>query len=157
MASLLSYVFIWWDLVPISPSGKLHPVPIAMLIVTMISTQYTFSIYLRHLDFIGNQSPWFWCIIESGILLWWVSRVEGCMFLKIGKYQEWGWKKNRGGWYTFPHYGEGATSQKFTHSPHLGKKLLSHMDNPPVSRLCLPVLSRTKFLFPMASKRKPLN
>ena len=31
------YVFIWWDLVPTSAWVKLHPVPTAMLIVTMIS------------------------------------------------------------------------------------------------------------------------
>ena len=33
----LFYVFIWWDMVPASQWGKLHPVPAATLIVTMIS------------------------------------------------------------------------------------------------------------------------
>ena len=56
--------------------------------------------YLRQTVSIGNrfpwfylncfQSPWFCCIIiESGILLWWVSRGgkggRGCMFLKNGR------------------------------------------------------------------------
>ena len=76
--SVYYHVFIWCDLVPTSPWGKLHPVPTAMLIVSKISIQATFYIYLRHTVFIGNQSAWFWCIIiESGIFLWWVSRGGG--------------------------------------------------------------------------------
>ena len=83
MVSML-YVFIWSDLAPTSSWEKLHPVPLAMLIVTMISGHIQ---YLRHTVSIDNrfpwlyincfQSPWSWLqciIIESGIFPWWVSR-----------------------------------------------------------------------------------
>ena len=107
------YVFIWWDFVPTSPRGKLHPVPTAMLIVTMISIR-THSV--RHTVSIGNrfpwlyincfQSPWFRCIIiESDIFPWWMSKGRlGCMFLKKE-----GMKK-MGGWYTLLHYGRSSVT-----------------------------------------------
>ena len=116
MVSLL-YVFIWWDLVPTSPWGKLHPVPTAMLIVTMISIR-THSV--RHLVSIGNrfpwlycincfQSPWFQCIIiEYGIFLWWMSkRGEGVHVSKErgGDIKKGENEKRNGDWYTLPHYG----------------------------------------------------
>ena len=103
MASLL-YVFIWSDLVPTSPWGKLHPVSTAVLIVTVLSTR-THSVLKTHSSFHSCfpwlyvncfQSPWFQCIvIESSIFPWWVSREGGgrgggCMFLKKG-----GMKKER--------------------------------------------------------------
>ena len=103
MVSLLWYVFIWWDFVPTSPWRKLHPVPTAMLIVTMISIRAN---SVRHTVSIGNrfpwlyincfQSPWFqFIIIESGIFRWWVS--------------ERGDEKRKGSWYTLPAYGSVVT------------------------------------------------
>ena len=75
MVSLLWYVFMWWDLVPTSPWGNLHPVPTAMLIVTIsghtVSTGNRFPwLYINCF-----QSPWFQCnMIKYGIFPWWVSR-----------------------------------------------------------------------------------
>ena len=100
MASLL-YVFIWSDLVPTSPWGKLHPVSTAVLIVTVLSTR-THSVLKTHSSFHSCfpwlyvncfQSPWFQCIvIESGGI-----RCEGCMFLKkAGTSRRGGWKKKGG-------------------------------------------------------------
>ena len=55
MVTLL-YVFIWWDLVPTSSWGKLHLVPRAVVIVTMISIR-THSVlntqFLQVTDFHG--------------------------------------------------------------------------------------------------------
>ena len=70
------YVFLWWDLVPTSPWGKLNPVPTAVLIVTMIPNR-THSV-------LGHRFPWLYIsyincfesplfqriIIESGISPW---------------------------------------------------------------------------------------
>ena len=101
MASLL-YVFIWSDLVPTSPWGKLHPVSTAVLIVTVLSTR-THSVLKTHSSFHSCfpwlyvncfQSPWFQCIvIESSIFPWWVSREGGggCMFLKKGEMKKERW------------------------------------------------------------------
>ena len=55
MVSLL-HVFIWWDLVPTSPWGKLHLVPTAMLIVTMLSIR-THSVIMTH-SFYRYRFPW---------------------------------------------------------------------------------------------------
>ena len=52
MVSLL-YVFIWWDLVPTLPRGKLHPVPTAMLIVTVISIKTNSVLKTQFLHAIG--------------------------------------------------------------------------------------------------------
>ena len=41
------HVFIWWNLVPTSPWGKLHPVPTAVRIVNMISIR-THSVLKTH-------------------------------------------------------------------------------------------------------------
>ena len=53
--------------------------------------------------------------------------------------------------------GRGAASQIFAYPPHLEKIPPPTWKNPPVSRLPSPVLADTKFLFPQASKPKPLN
>ena len=100
MASLL-YVFIWSDLVPTSPWGKLHPVSTAVLIVTVLSTR-THSVLKTHSSFHSCfpwlyvncfQSPWFQCIvIESGGI-----RCEGCMFLKKAGTSRRGDEKETGG------------------------------------------------------------
>ena len=93
MVSLM-YVLTWWDLVPTSPWGNLHPVATAMLIVTIISIRkhpvlQTVSIGNRFWWLYINrfQSAWFWCIIiKSGIFPWSVSREGGgSMFLKKGR------------------------------------------------------------------------
>ena len=66
-----------------------HPVPAAMLIVTMISGPIQ---YLRYTVSIGNrfpwlyisfQSPWFhYIIIESTIFPWWLSKRGAVLFFK---------------------------------------------------------------------------
>ena len=111
MASLL-YVFIWSDLVPTSPWGKLHPVSTAVLIVTVLSTR-THSVLKTHSSFHSCfpwlyvncfQSPWFQCIvIESSIFPWWVSR-EGGGGGGMHVSKERGDEKRKVGWNTFPHY-----------------------------------------------------
>ena len=163
--SVYYHVFIWCDLVPTSPWGKLHPVPTAMLTVSKISIQATFYIYLRHTVFIGNQSAWFWCIIiESGIFLWWVSRGGGLHVSedrRISRREDEKRKRETGTpFHTMGAGGGGcgATRQKVAHFPPSGKKFtLPHGKNSSVSRLPLPVLPNTKFLFPQTSKPKPLN
>ena len=75
-----------------------HPVPTAMLIVTMISGPIQ---YLRYTVSIGNrfpwlyincfQSPWFhYIIIESRIFPWLSKKGEFSFFLRKGEYQEGG-------------------------------------------------------------------
>ena len=90
MVSLL-YVFIWWDLVPTLPRGKLHPV--AMLIVTVISIKTNSVLKTQFLHAIGfhgfilivfnlpdssvsSQNLFFPC---HGC-----QEERGCMFLKKG-------------------------------------------------------------------------
>ena len=104
MVSLM-YVLTWWDLVPTSPWGNLHPVATAMLIVTMISIRKhsvlkTVSIGNRFWWLYINrfQSPWFWCIIIWDFLMIRVKRGRGFHVSKEGRgYQEGGWKKREGG------------------------------------------------------------
>ena len=90
-----------------------------------------------------------------------VKRGMGCVFLKIGGYQEGGgrWKKKWGGWYTFPHYGgEGMQPAKNLLILPIWKKIFPPTwKNFPVSRLPSPVLPNTKFLFSQACKPKLLN
>ena len=108
MFSLLWYVFIWWDLLPTSPWGKLHPVPTAMLIVTLISimTHSVLKTQFPCLNINCFQCAWFRSIIiESGIFLWWMSRGP-CLsggrgglhvFKERGISRREGWKKKGGG------------------------------------------------------------
>ena len=68
---------------------KEHPVPTAMLIVTILSGPIQ---YLRYTVSIGNrfpwlyisfQSPWFhYIIIESTIFPWWLSKRGAVLFFK---------------------------------------------------------------------------
>ena len=75
MVSLLWYVFMWWGLVPTSPWGNLHPVPTAMLIVTISGHTVSTGSRFPWLYINCFQSPWFQCImIKYGIFPWWVSR-----------------------------------------------------------------------------------
>ena len=53
------YVFIWWDLVPTSPYGKLHSVSPAMLMCLSGHIQY-----LRHRVSIGNRFPWHYIVFS---------------------------------------------------------------------------------------------
>ena len=104
MVSLL-YVLIWWDLVPAPAWGKLHPGPIAMLIVTMISirTQSVLKTHSFNRQKVSRvlycfQSPWFQCImIESGIFPSLVSR-GGRMHVSKERENE---KRKGGGEYSF--------------------------------------------------------
>ena len=89
---------LWWDLVPTSPWGKLHPVSTAMLIITMTSIR-THSVLKTPEDTvsIGNGFPW---LYNNYFQSSWFSR-DGCqegmryMFLKKGGISRRGMKKER--------------------------------------------------------------
>ena len=109
------YVFPWGELVPTSPWGRLHPVPTAVLIVTMIPTR-THSVLktqflwvIGFLSFILITLFWVFLILVYHYRIWYfpvmggVKRmgvgVGGCMFLKNGyDIKKGGWKK-KGDWY----------------------------------------------------------
>ena len=105
MVSLL-YVFIWWDLVPTSPWGKLHPVPTAMLIVTMISIR-THSVlktpFLQVIGFHGFMLIFF-SLPDSGVSSKnLVFSCDGCQEEQgVGEgglaffWRKGGWKKKEG-------------------------------------------------------------
>ena len=117
MVTLL-YVFIWWDLVPTSSWGKLHLVPRAVVIVTMISIR-THSVlntqFLQVTDFHGfilfsvSLIPVYhrriWHFPMMGVQRDRGNEGKGdCMFLKKTGISRRGMKKEGGNWYTFPQY-----------------------------------------------------
>ena len=86
---ILLYVIIWRDLAPTSPRGKLHSVPVVVLIVTISirtrSVHVTQSFY-RYMALYCFQSTCFQCIIiESGIFPWWMVPRWGVGGLHISK------------------------------------------------------------------------
>ena len=99
---------MWWGLVPTSPWGNLHPVPTAMLIVTISGHTVSTGSRFPWLYINCFQSPWFQCImIKYGIFPWWVSRGGVHVFEKrrgMKKETIGGGGGGGGGWYTFPHY-----------------------------------------------------
>ena len=154
MVSLLLHVFIRCYLVSTLLWRKLHPVPAAMLTVTKISIQDPFSIYLTHTVFIGNQSPWFWCIIIESVIFLWCGSVGHV--LQVSEDRAVSRRGDEKSTYTFPHYG-GQPAKNLLILPIWKKTDLPAWKNFPVSWLPPPVPPNTKFLFPQASKPKPLN